>query len=336
MRALALRYTDRTLSEVARPEPALAGRHDVLLRVLEIGVCGTDRGLIQGRFGRPPAGEEQLVLGHEALCEVLAVGSQVAAFKPGDLVAPMIRRACDPACRFCAVDRRDLCFTGAYTERGIIGAHGYFAELAVDKEQDLVPIPGELRDAAVLMEPLSVVEKAVRMALHAYPGTPERALVIGAGPIGILCALVLLSRGIDVIVHSLEPANSPRARWLVECGAAYCHADPPDADIAIEAAGAPHAGFLAVSKLRPAGVAVILGAGNASGDFPFHDLIAGNRTVLGVVNADRAAFQDAANDLHRIGVRRFTPLVERIEASRWRRSLLSDEPGTAPKWVHVW
>lgn len=336
MRALALHYPARTLAEVSLPEPAVRGPRDVLFRVLEIGICGTDRGLIEGRFGRPPAGDAQLVLGHEALGEVVATGPEVTTLRPGDLVAPMIRRACLPACRFCASQRRDLCFTGAYTERGIIGAHGYFAELAVDDEQDLIAIPSALRDAAVLMEPLSVVEKSVRMALHAYPAAPERALVIGAGPIGILTALVLHSRGLHVVVHSLEPATSPRARWLIAHGIDYCTTDPPSADIAVEAAGAPQAGFLAIAKLRSAGVAVILGASNADGHFPFHDLIVGNRTVLGVVNADRAAFQSAAEDIHRIGAQTLAPLIERTPAANWPRTLLDNQPAAAPKWVHVW
>ncbi len=312
MRALALHYPARTLAEVSLPEPAVRGPRDVLFRVLEIGICGTDRGLIEGRFGRPPAGDAQLVLGHEALGEVVATGPEVTTLRPG------------------------LCFTGAYTERGIIGAHGYFAELAVDDEQDLIAIPSALRDAAVLMEPLSVVEKSVRMALHAYPAAPERALVIGAGPIGILTALVLHSRGLHVVVHSLEPATSPRARWLIAHGIDYCTTDPPSADIAVEAAGAPQAGFLAIAKLRSAGVAVILGASNADGHFPFHDLIVGNRTVLGVVNADRAAFQSAAEDIHRIGAQTLAPLIERTPAANWPRTLLDNQPAAAPKWVHVW
>ncbi|MBL8232529.1 MAG: alcohol dehydrogenase catalytic domain-containing protein, partial [Bryobacterales bacterium] len=293
MRALALDYDSRTLHENNFADPCLKQEGDVLFRVLEVGVCGTDRALVNFAFGYPPAGERRLILGHEALGMVEQSASP--RFRAGDLVAPLIRRACESSCRFCATGRRDLCETSAYTERGIMGAHGYFADLAVDHEQDLVAIPAELRGSAVLLEPLSVVEKAIRVALRAMEHEPRSAVVLGAGPIGYLSTLALLARGIAVTVASLEPDCPP----LRAAGADYRCGNPPHAEIVVEATGSGQAAFGAIGLLSPGGAAVILGAMNTTGEFPFHDLIVGNRKVIGSVNTAPIDFEAAVEDLRR-------------------------------------
>ena len=127
-----------------------------------------------------------------------AGGAAVKSFRPGDWVVPMIRRGCVPPCRSCARRRSDLCTTGAYGDRGIMGMHGYFCELAVDSERDLVGVPPLLAEFAVLAEPLSVVEKAIRTAAGFREEPAETALVLGAGPVGLLAALALRLRGLDV------------------------------------------------------------------------------------------------------------------------------------------
>src|SRR5262249_5842913 len=157
MRALALDYVERSLAEHEFPDACLAGSNDILLRVLEVGVCGTDRALASFVFGRPPEGESRLIIGHEALCEV--VSSRSPRLRQGDLVVPMVRRPCPAPCRFCAGGRRDLCESGVYTERGILAAHGYFADMAAAEADDLIPVAATLRDVGILIEPLSVVEK---------------------------------------------------------------------------------------------------------------------------------------------------------------------------------
>src|SRR5690348_13942648 len=102
-----------------------------------------------------------MVLGHEAVGQVVAAGSAVSRVRPGDWVAPMVRRPCAPACETCAAGRRDFCMTGRYTDRGIFGAHGYFTEMAVDRAEDVFLVPPGREEYGVLIEPLSVVEKAV-------------------------------------------------------------------------------------------------------------------------------------------------------------------------------
>ena len=139
MRALILDYERKTVRETERPEPVLQAPDEVVFRVIETGVCGTDRELAAFRFGYGPDGDSFLVPGHEALGEVVKAGPE-APFKPGDIVAPAVRRACVPPCDSCRAGRRDLCRTGRYTERGIFGAHGYFTELAVDRAEDLVAV----------------------------------------------------------------------------------------------------------------------------------------------------------------------------------------------------
>ena len=335
MQALFLDFDTRTVREGDMPEPVVTGDDEILSRVLEVGVCGTDRALARFQFGRPPSGERCLILGHEALCQVVSVGARVKNLAAGDLVAPMVRRACSPPCLFCARGRRDLCRTDSYTERGILGAHGYFSDLAVDRAGDLIRVPLWLREFGVLMEPLSVVEKAVRLAFHAYEEKPRLALVLGAGPIGILSALALLAREVSVVVHSLEPPTDPRARLIRDAGAYYTNGEPPEADVVIECAGSPDAGFLAVKKLAPSGAAVILGAGNGVGAFPFHDLIVGNRKVIGSVNADPASFEDAAKDLARMNQRILKRMVERVDRQSWQQTITGSAPGGAPKMVPV-
>ena len=147
------------------------------------------------------------MLGHECVAEVVRTGPAVTAVSTGDIVVPIVRRPCSPPCNWCATGRRDLCSSGQYRERGIVGAHGYFTELAVDRATDLVRIPENLSEHAVLIEPLSVVEKAVANASRLHPGHPESALILGAGPVGLLAAMLLKIRGFSVDICSLEPAE---------------------------------------------------------------------------------------------------------------------------------
>src|SRR5882724_2757546 len=144
MRALTLDFADRTLSERDVREPTLEQDDQVLFRVAEVGVCGTDRLLARFELGRPPDDSDYLVLGHEAIGQVMRVGSSVHDLSPGDWIVPMVRRPCVPACFSCGRGRRDLCVSGRYSERGIFAAHGYFSDLAVDRECDMVRLPSEL------------------------------------------------------------------------------------------------------------------------------------------------------------------------------------------------
>ncbi|HSJ98989.1 MAG TPA: alcohol dehydrogenase catalytic domain-containing protein, partial [Myxococcota bacterium] len=236
MKAIAVDPKARRVALVDHPEPALAGAHDVALRVLEVGVCGTDREICSFEYGQPPAGSESLVIGHESLAEVVEVGPAVTRVRPGDLVVPMVRRPCPvSSCQACASDRQDFCYTGLFTERGIHGAHGFLTERVVEHEKYLNVVPGALREVGVLTEPLTIAEKALRQiwevqarlpwACPIVPGEAaghcHGAVVLGAGPVGLLGAMALAASGFAVTVFSREPAPNAKAALVEAIGARY-------------------------------------------------------------------------------------------------------------------
>jgi glucose 1-dehydrogenase len=332
VKAVVLDYSPRELVERDVPEPSLTGNGDVLFRVREVGVCGTDRDLAAFRLEFPAPGCNYLVLGHECVGEVLK--SSANDFAPGDIVVPIVRRPCPLPCRWCASGRRDMCSSGKYSERGIVGAHGYFTELAVDSAADLVLIPSELVDVAVFVEPLSVVEKAIGNGLRLHPGAPESALVIGAGTVGLLAAMALRVRGLAVTVLSLEPSTSERALLVEEAGVAYrIDVEGSSFDLVIEAAGPAGAALAGLRALAPGGVLVVLGVNDAVA-IPMLHLILKNQVVVGSVNAAVSDFETAVDDL-----RRFPAGVLRrmISRERWsaHRSTLLGPLREAPKVVHV-
>jgi len=334
MRAVGLDYASRELVERRLEEPRLEGDDEVLFRVHEVGVCGTDRELAAFRLGYPPAGESFLVLGHEALGRVEQTGAAVRSLRRGDWVVPMIRRACSPPCACCARGRRDLCLSGRAPERGIFGRHGYFAEWAVDRAEDLIPVPAGLEDRAVLIEPLSVVEKAIERALRLAEIPPATALVLGAGAIGLLAGLCLQLRGLRVWLHSLEPAGHPRARLVERAGIGYLARPERKADLVVEATGSAEAAFAALEWLAPAGVCALLGAPNAAGTLRFLDLIVNNQAVFGSVNASPESFARAVEDLGRLDREVVEAMIERAPAGAFRQTIPAG-PGPRPKIVHV-
>jgi threonine dehydrogenase-like Zn-dependent dehydrogenase len=334
MKALALDFGARALDWTELDPPEFYASRDVLYRVHEVGVCGTDRALASFQLGAPPDGETRLVLGHEALGQVMETGSGVQALNRGDWVVPTVRRACKPPCSSCARGRRDLCISGKYTERGILRLHGYFTERAVDAEEDLIRVPLKLVDFGVLIEPLSVAEKAIVRALAVHEGEPRTALVLGLGPIGMLAAMALKVRGYAVRVHSQEPADHPRVAILRLQDIAYEPVSMGAADIVIEAAGSIEAALQALQQMPPLGVMVVLGAPDGAGPVPFLRMIVNNQTVLGSVNADGEAFRAAVEDLARFDRRALALLITRSRFSDLKRSL-TGTPMVAPKVVHV-
>jgi glucose 1-dehydrogenase len=333
VRAVALDFETRRLGVREIAPPTLSDDQQVLFQVREVGVCGTDRELALFHFGRPPQGESFLVLGHEVLGQVVETGRAVTALKPGDWVTAIIRRACQPPCASCRRGRRDLCLTGKYDERGIFGRHGYFTEYAVDAAEDLVRVPAELVDRAVLIEPLSVVEKALERALRLHQGEPRRATVVGAGPVGILAALALQARGLRVAVWSLEAADHPRAKLLREAGVEYSNAAVA-ADIVIEATGFRAGADRALACIGPLGVCAILGAADVTGEGLLRRLIVNNQTVFGSVNSSPQSFRMAMEDLERFDPRTVARLIRRVRFEDFEQSILGS-PGERPKIVHV-
>jgi threonine dehydrogenase-like Zn-dependent dehydrogenase len=266
----------------------------VLLRVLEVGVCGTDREISEGLFGVAPQGDKQLVIGHESLAEVVRGGH---GFSKGDLVCATVRRSCGH-CMACDEGAPDSCLTGDYSERGITKLDGFACELVLESPDHLVPIPRSLGRLAVLAEPTSICTRGVRHALTIgarQPWAPKRALVTGAGAVGLLSAMLLRLEGLDVWVASLEPSSS----IADALGAHYVSTKSTDLaalgpfDIVVEAAGSAQLMLDALGLLGRSGVACLLGIDGRDGTSKIDNKVIGvdavleNRVLFGSVNAHR-------------------------------------------------
>jgi threonine dehydrogenase-like Zn-dependent dehydrogenase len=288
------------------PEPT---EHGVLLRVLEVGVCGTDREISEGLFGVPAQGTS-LVLGHESLAVVERDGH---GFGKGDLVTATVRRSCHH-CVACDEGAPDSCLTGDYSERGITRLDGFARELVVEDPAQLIPIPAGLGRLGVLAEPTSICERALRHALAIggrQPWQLERALVVGAGAIGVISTYLLRLAGIEVWTASLEPNNelvtASGARYVStkETTLGELRAETGGFDLLISAV--PDAQVMADSLglLRRSGVACLLGidgrpqAVSVEGPVLGLDAVLENRVLFGSVNAHRQDWLAAVESLDR-------------------------------------
>jgi len=318
MKAAAVYQNRRTTGLIDVQEPKIESANQVKIRVLKVGVCGTDREICAFEYGDPPAGSEYLVLGHECLGEVVEVGSAVTGFKPGDLAVPMVRRPCPhPDCVACRAGRPDFCYTGDFTERGIKQRHGFMTELVVDEEQYMNAIPADLRDVGVLTEPLTIAQKSLEQIVAIQKRLPwqarHRALVLGAGPVGLLGAMTMVNAGFETTVYSKLPEPNPGANIVKGIGARYISSErtPVDQmaqivgniDIVYEAVGASQFAFDVLRVLGTNGLFVFTGVpGHHSPvsidtDTIMRNLVLKNQAVVGSVNAGKQAFQDAIKDL---------------------------------------
>ena len=348
MRAVGVVPGMREVRLIEHGTPKIAGENQVKIRSLEVGVCGTDREICTFVYGSPPAGFDYLVLGHESLGEVVEVGSGVSQFKPGDLVVPSVRRPCVHAhCLACREDKQDFCYTGDFTERGIKMTHGFLTEFYVDEEKYLTRVPVELRDVAVLVEPLTVAEKGlaqVRRIQQRLPwvdpnrpadqfGAGKNALVLGAGPVGILGAMLLLVNGFKTCVYSRSKAPNPKSELLESIGAKYisCEVESVDQlaervgniDLVYEAVGTAKVSYDVLRVLGLNGIYVFTGipapkpAIGIEADIIMRNLVLKNQVVVGTVNADREAFAGAIRDLG-IFLQRWPQALRSLITGRYR------------------
>ncbi|MFI5334281.1 MAG: alcohol dehydrogenase catalytic domain-containing protein, partial [Chlamydiales bacterium] len=231
MKVITLNPKTRQLRIGERPEPQIKGDHEVKLKILEVGICGTDREEVAGGRAFPPPGEAEIILGHETIAEVVEVGSKVTHFKKGDFAAITVRRGCGK-CSACLGSRADLCYSGNYTERGIKGEHGFNAEFVLEEERYLVKVPPELKFYGVLTEPMSVVEKAIDELLNIQQARladwkdaslfkHKKALVAGLGPIGLLACFALRLQGFQLFGLDIVDPGTTRTSILEEIGGTY-------------------------------------------------------------------------------------------------------------------
>ncbi len=291
------------------PEPPLSDGQ-VLAETLAIGVCGTDVEIVSGAYGWAAPGRDHLILGHESVARVIEAPAE-CGLRPGDLVVGIVRRPDPVPCDYCAAGEWDMCRNGRYTERGIKERDGYGAERIRLEPEFAVPVDPGLGTLAVLLEPASVVAKAwdhaERIGQRTRAWNPRTVLVTGAGPIGLLAALLGRQRGLDVHVFD-RITTGPKPGLATDLGAEY-HGGAISAlgtlrpDIIIECTGATPVIADAVTRSGASGVVCL--AGLSSGQHTIRFDIGGvntrmvleNDAVFGSVNANRSHYDMAARAL---------------------------------------
>jgi len=335
MRAIAVSpgVTNSARLEDVPPPPVSEGA--ILVRTLALGVCGTDREIIAGEYGWSPPGESRLVLGHESLGRVEQAPPQ-SGFASGDLVVGVVRRPDPVPCPACAAGEWDMCRNGRYAERGIKELHGYGAEQFRVEPEFAIRIDPALDSLGVLVEPASIVAKAwdhiERIGARSRSWHPRTVMVTGAGPIGLLAALMGAQRGLEV--HVLDHnASGPKPALTRALGATY-HTDGVAAidrvqpDVLIECTGAPTLIRDVLGRTAPDGIVCLAGVtapGHAL-DFDIglynRTMVLNNETVFGTVNANRTHYEMAAAQLARADRDWLARLITRsVPVERWAEAL---------------
>ncbi len=359
MKAVAVFPKSRDVKIIEHEEPRITRPTEVKLRMLEVGVCGTDKEIASVEYGSPPESSDYLIIGHESLGEVIEVGAAVEGIKPGDLVVAMVRRPCPHAeCRPCRTGHQDFCVTEDYTEHGIKGLHGFMAEYVVDDAQYLTVVPRELRDVAVLVEPATIAAKAffqTAKILQRLPwfdprqlGAPGnrtyRAVVLGAGAVGLLGAVILRHLGFDTYVYARVPAPNPKSALVESIGAHYVSEQDlhqftnlvGHVELVYEAAGSSRLAFRAMRILGPNSIFIFTGvpalgaASHVDTDAIMRNAVLKNQVILGTVNAGKDAYDTTVRALDAIH-RRWPAALRSLITGRYPldayRDLLLGRPG---------
>lgn len=309
------------VDDVADPDP---GPNELLVDGLSVGVCGTDREITTGQYGWPPPHRDRLVIGHESLGRV-SRSVPDTGFAVHDLVVGVVRRPDPVPCGACARGEFDMCRNGRYTERGIKEIDGYGSEQWCVETDYAVTLNSELEQVGMLMEPTTVVAKAWEQVYRIGERSwfdPRRVLVTGAGPVGLLAALLGIQRGLEV--HVLDRVtDGPKPRLVESLGATYHH-DPVDdvasrlcPDVVIEATGASQVviaamsttdryGIVCLTGVSPAGRTVHIDAGALN-----RDIVLENDAVVGSVNANLRHYHQAADALAKADIGWLEGLITR-------------------------
>jgi len=290
----------------------IAGGRGVLVKVLRVGVDGTDKEINAAEYGDAPDGFEYLITGHESLGRVVEVGPNVPSFiKPGTVVVASVRRPGTSV--YDSIGLQDMTTDDVYFERGINKRHGYLTEYYVEDHQYVVPLPNCLSETGVLLEPLTVAEKAIAQAFEIQRRLkvwqPTRAAVLGSGTVGLLATLALRLRGIEVTCFSLRPAPYLNSDLIEELGATYVSTQETPVsgqgpfDIVIEATGFSPLVWEGAQVLAKNGVLVLV---SVTGGMRTHEIpsdminqafVLGNKVMVGSVNASPDDFARGRDDL---------------------------------------
>jgi threonine dehydrogenase-like Zn-dependent dehydrogenase len=315
------------------PEPP-AQDGPILVQTMAIGICGTDLEIINGDYGTAPPDDDRLIIGHESLGRVASAAPD-SGFTAGDFVVGIVRRPDPVPCSACAAGDWDMCLNGGYTERGIDGRHGYASEQYRIHPEYLVRVDPSLGELGVLLEPATVVAKAwdhIEKIGRRATWAPKTVLVTGAGPIGLLAALLSVQRGYDTYVLDLVTQGRKPA-MVRRLGAAYAHSGElsqaaADADVIIECTGhvqmlleaaggrrAQHR-IVCLTGVSAAGAASTIDPGLLNRNMVLH-----NSVLFGSVNANRRHYEEAARALAAADRAWLADLItRRVPLSEWSRA----------------
>jgi len=311
-------------------EPAQAAG-SILVRTRALGICGTDHEILSGVYGSAPRGEERLILGHESLGAVEEAPAE-SGFRRGDHVVGIVRRPDPVPCPACGSGEWDMCRNGLYTERGIKELHGFGAErFRIEPDFAVKAEPG-LGLAAVLTEPASIVAKAwehvFRIGRRSPSWTPGNILVTGAGPIGLLAALIGSQHGLSV--HVLDRHKTGLKPKLVQDLGGVYHTDlaslgEQQFDVVMECTAASALVAGAIARCAPSGIVCLVGVSSAGRKDEFdiggfnRKLVLDNGVVFGTVNANRRHYENAARALAKANREWLDGLISRrVPLARWQ------------------
>ena len=321
------------LADLAKPSLSdVADGRGVLVKVLRVGVDGTDREINAAEYGAAPSGYDFLVIGHEGFGQVEAVGPNVSFIRPGDFVVATVRRP--GSSLYDAIGLQDMTTDSMYFERGINLRHGYLTEYYVEEEQFVVKVPSGLREVGVLLEPMTVAQKGITQAYEIQRRMkvwrPRTAAVMGAGTLGLLASLVLRLRGLQVTTFGRSKRPYLNADLLDRIGARYVStaeqritdiaAESQGFDLIFEGTGSSAVVFESMQALARNGVLVLtsITGGGRTLEVPADrinlEFVLGNKVMVGSVNASKENFETGVRDMSQA----------EAEYPGWLRQLLTD------------
>lgn len=304
------------LAELAKPSVSdIPDGRGVLVRVLRVGVDGTDKEINAAEYGSAPDGYPFLVIGHEGFGQVDAIGPNVNFLRPGDFVVATVRRP--GSSLYDAIGLQDMTTDSQYFERGINLRHGYLTEYYVEDEQFVVKIPQGLQQVGVLLEPMTVAQKGITQAYEIQRRLkvwkPRKAAIMGAGTLGLLASLVMRLRGVDVTTFGRTPRPYLNADLLDQIGARYVNTQErtiTDAarefgpfDVIFEGTGSSAVVFDSMQALGKNGVLVLSSITGGDRILEVHadrinlEFVLGNKVMVGTVNASRDNFENGVRDM---------------------------------------
>ena len=336
------------------PKPEISQTDEVLIRVQEVGVDGTDFNMVKHNLQDIAEGHDEIIMGHEMVGVVEAVGTEVKSVAPGDTVVMTVRRGCG-ICQPCLHNQSDMCMTGLYTERGIHKRDGFFTEFVVDGEQYVVNVPADLAKLAVFTEPLSIAEKGIEQIRviqsrlpwacehpdHTFSspdwGRCKTALVVGAGPLGILATSLLRLAEVYTYVADIVPEHSPKVHLIKHMGANYidarnkmpkeivdlCCTPTGNLDIIFEASGAASTVIELINYMSRSSIYIMTGIPReelvlqVDAAQLVRQIVRYNQVVVGSVNSNHSHFEMALKDIPAINSR-FGGMLEEMITHRFK------------------